>query len=583
MKKIFFALLSASLVFFAACQQEPNVKVSDDAEVLEYKPSTYDITVESAGSWTLEGEYDWITPSKTSGNSGDVISFTTILNTSGLIRTANYSVVSNGEETSIILYQKSGTLDAVLDLSLLNKTDDGRAELELNLSTKNSDDYKEYGYLIGLSDKVGEATSVTVGTDMAAGIKSINIEDLDPEKDYYVWAYVTSLVDDEVLSNTVGLFPPVCINAADAATADFQTLLDDTKQYSEIRFEKGIEFKGTFEARPNLRITGGWDSEFKTQSNDKEDYLVLDAEHQGTVLFIPRTVSGFVLDRVKIANGNARNGGGLKIDGKAIVQYCWFDNNYGAHRGGAIGSDPDGGVDPGMSVYTVANSIFTRNGGVEHGSCICVDYNCNGTFVNNLFAENHGVTLDDWWHILMTYAGGVFVNNTIVANVMTNGSIGKAIFGARHDYPTRAAYPLVFMNNLIVGNTAAESADGTLGPNEHPVPAMRHKTPIDINNLYTRSEDSVKNNLMEGYASDSVENGFNAGNTYYAPKEFSYTYADFFKDYANGDYTLVQGTAVNAGATHPTVDAVLAKYNKDLAGNPRIAGGKVDLGCYELQ
>ena len=60
MKKIFFALLSASMVLFAACQQEPSVKVSDGAEVLGYKPSTYDITVESVGGWTLEGNYDWI-------------------------------------------------------------------------------------------------------------------------------------------------------------------------------------------------------------------------------------------------------------------------------------------------------------------------------------------------------------------------------------------------------------------------------------------------------------------------------------------------------------------------------------------
>ena len=101
MKKIFFALLSASMVLFAACQQEPSVKVSDGAEVLGYKPSTYDITVESDGGWTLDGNYDWVTPSKTSGNSGETITFSTTLNTTGLIRTAEYTVVSNGEETPI--------------------------------------------------------------------------------------------------------------------------------------------------------------------------------------------------------------------------------------------------------------------------------------------------------------------------------------------------------------------------------------------------------------------------------------------------------------------------------------------------
>ena len=87
------------------------MKVSDDAEVLGYKPSTYEVTVESAGSWTLQGSYDWITPSKTSGNGGETITFSTTLNTTGLIRTADYTVVSNGEETPITLYQKSGKLE----------------------------------------------------------------------------------------------------------------------------------------------------------------------------------------------------------------------------------------------------------------------------------------------------------------------------------------------------------------------------------------------------------------------------------------------------------------------------------------
>jgi hypothetical protein len=54
------------------------------------------------------------------------------------------------------------------------------------------------------------------------------------------------------------------------------------------------------------------------------------------------------------------------------------------------------------------------------------------------------------------------------------------------------------------------------------------------------------------------------------------TAAEFFKDYANGDYTpKAGGPLVNKGSNYEGMAAV------DLAGNPRVVGSKVDIGCYE--
>ena len=578
MKKIFFALLSASMVLFAACQQEPSVKVSDGAEVLGYKPSTYDITVESVGGWTLEGNYDWVTPSKASGNSGETISFKTTLNTTGLIRTADYSVVSSdGETTTITLYQKSGELDAQLSLAVVGQGK-GTATLALDLITSNSDDYAAYGVYYGTSADFASATRMPCGEDVSAGTKSVELTNLNPDADYYVWGYVESLVGDEVVSSVMGILPPVFVDSQDVL---FQTVLDEAKPYSEVRVLAGLKFQGNFLARSNIKVTGGWNADFSAQSDDKEDYLVLDANGFGTVMHIESNVEGFVLNRVKIANGNDLDGGGLKIDGKATIEYCWFDNNYASHRGGAIGSTPDGGLEPGMSVYTVANSLFTRNGGIEHGTCFCVDYNCNGTFVNNLFIYNHGSHMDDYWHVFMTYAGGVFVNNTFVNNTQTCARPDYGLFGARHDYPIRAAYPLIFVNNIIIGNNTAAKEPGKFTFGQHPVPSMNHYRPLDFNNFYKREEDVVVNNLIEGDAS----NGFNDSNTVLAARAFGDTYTDFFVDYAGGNFMHAAAAAtVNAGVTtHPTVSALLNTSSKDFAGNPRISRSQVDLGCYELQ
>ncbi len=56
------------------------------------------------------------------------------------------------------------------------------------------------------------------------------------------------------------------------------------------------------------------------------------------------------------------------------------------------------------------------------------------------------------------------------------------------------------------------------------------------------------------------------------------TAADFFKDYANGDYRPKSGGAlVNAGTNYVGLASL------DLAGNSRLVGSKVDIGAYECQ
>ena len=59
---------------------------------------------------------------------------------------------------------------------------------------------------------------------------------------------------------------------------------------------------------------------------------------------------------------------------------------------------------------------------------------------------------------------------------------------------------------------------------------------------------------------------------------FTGTASSFFKDYANGDYTPMSGgPLVNKGTNYEGMASV------DLAGNPRKAGKRIDIGCYEAQ
>lgn len=54
--------------------------------------------------------------------------------------------------------------------------------------------------------------------------------------------------------------------------------------------------------------------------------------------------------------------------------------------------------------------------------------------------------------------------------------------------------------------------------------------------------------------------------------------ASDFKDYANGDYLpVLNGALYNAGVE------IVGAPQTDLAGKPRVVGGHVDIGCYEMQ
>ena len=54
------------------------------------------------------------------------------------------------------------------------------------------------------------------------------------------------------------------------------------------------------------------------------------------------------------------------------------------------------------------------------------------------------------------------------------------------------------------------------------------------------------------------------------------TVEQFFEDYANGNYVpKMSGPLYNGGADYEGMASV------DLAGNTRVSGGRVDIGCFE--
>ena len=88
---------------------------------------------------------------------------------------------------------------------------------------------------------------------------------------------------------------------------------------------------------------------------------------------------------------------------------------------------------------------------------------------------------------------------------------------------------------------------------------------------------------MEDSTYDAVSlatiNAHGGGNQYF-PLEVFLT--RFMVDAMNDNY-VTAGEAKGAGSLDGSVKAILSDYELDLAGNPRVVNGKVDVGCYQAQ
>ena len=554
MKKIFFALLSASMVLFAACQQE-GPQVSDDAEVIEARDGAYEVTVQSTGSWTLEGEYDWMTPSATSGNGGETIKFTARVNLTDLIRTAEYKLVQNGKETPLTFYQKGIKPDASVSISLLENKNTS-ARFALSYSTSLEADYQEYGVYYNTEPTFETATRKAFGTDMNAGVKVFELDGLQNGQVYFVWPYVQTIDVVEVLGPMIGLLEPVKVTDL----SKLQAAIDGAAEYAEVRVLAGTysaaEF-GTVELKSNITVSGGWNADFSAVTG----YTVVDGQGAKTCVNFAEGVTGATVKNIEAIKTDT-NGKG------AIVNYG-TDNvvvNCYVHDNGPFGNDC-AGVAIVAGTATVANCKLVNNETKGHGVGIHVSSGASVKMVNCLVADNLSSNFDGYYGGVTFKGNAVMVNCTIVKNKCCDENNGNCwpVNGVR-DGAWLKGY-----NNIIAGNMARVKDEG-----EYQIQRLQ----FHFRNDWT-SEFAFANNILQGGQIGNLPDS-EAGKNSIIPT--TYDLNTLFTDFAGGDYTIkANDLAKDKGDdANATVAGLIGIYNTDLNGNPRVKG-KVDLGCYEIQ
>ncbi|MCX6234147.1 MAG: C10 family peptidase [Bacteroidetes bacterium] len=301
---------------------------------------------------------------------------------------------------------------------------------------------------------------------------------------------------------------------------------------------KGIRFDGTSSTNDTSII------QYCTLENGVNSGINL--EGNGGALY----VSGFsklILSNCLIQNNNASgySGGGVMLTNGAniLIRNCKIMNNI-AQDGGAIYIKTS-------SPKIIGNHITSNQ--ANDGGGIDINYGSSPLITNNLISDNHGA----WgggFHI-WAESDPLLFNNTIVNNTALDGG-GFRI--ANTSDPS-------LINNVIYGNKVL------IDPWINTI-----KNYIQIYLRTNADPDFYNNNIQGGLDSIFVEGGY----TLYGVYQDNLDANPKFMKFGSHDYYISSSSpCVNAGKQD--IGVIDLETSFDLAGNPRIYGGIIDIGAYE--
>lgn len=585
MKKIFFTILGTVLLL-TACEkgQLTQIKQLPYRTVVEYTPGTYQIEV--PGNVTPDALYPWVSISQ----NGNTVSYTVRRNTQDKIRRAEFSI--EGTKDKLVISQKPHALDASLAGSLTQlDVDNGTATVDFTFKTSYPEDYTKWGVILSSTNKIEDGVKSEQGQPVVGGGNSVSYDNIEKGKSYFLWAYVNSTEGDEIQSSLVAIITtPVYVKAGE----NLQTAIDTAQMFQEIRVQGGATFGSIVfdDKNKNKSISGGWNADFTAQ--DSKNLSVIDAGgvDRAVIVAADKDFSAGIDGSVEISYFEIKNGktsdkgGGIRVAGGPVyIHNCYIHSNESGDRGGGIATV---GEIP-TEVYIYNNIIEGNKCNGGHGGGISIetgnsdDNNPPYTFaqiVSNLVTDNISNKRDGYASSIYTaYAVDVqIVNNTIVGNMNWN-----EYGGPYPGFKIRDCGRIALVNNIVVGNLCSDCASETVPEEPSYYRQERH---LDVSGAVA----AVAYNIFEGNVGGLNKCLTETGNKY-MPYKFSLT--ELISDtYQPTGAALGYGTLGSfnyASNGHPedvqtcNVADLLSKYPLDLAGNPRVVGGKVDAGCYQAQ
>ena len=280
-------------------------------------------------------------------------------------------------------------------------------------------------------------------------------------------------------------------------------------------------------------------------TSDSSDRRVMSIKNAAAV------VSGVTLEGGRTLKGN---GGNLKIS-SGMISNCVI-------RSGVVTTDSIAEYGMGGGVEISGNGIVTHcvitNNEVRgvskkwsQGGAVVFPWESTGKLLNCLVAGNRWVT--DSEAASGTGSAGITYHDRTDGAVVENCTIvNNTISGLCGDGSAAGVYCV--WNNTVRNTVIAGNRQGEMVSNVH----------------LAKDGNEWKDRLNTCVTEDELPSGNKTC--------WTATLDAMFRGYAAGDYNpKIGGALVNRGATFPDVPAC------DLAGNPRVFGKAIDIGCYECQ
>ena len=377
-----------------------------------------------------------------------------------------------------------------------------------------------------------------------------------------------------------------------------QAAINAASSGDELKVQAGT-YIGNFTMKEGVNVSGGWNAGFTAQT----DYAtILDANASGRVVEQPSNFTTLTIwSNLTIQNGNLTAisatpatglSSGVALGKKGQVKHCLIQNNTytysGNCMGGGVGNDA---VDANTDVCV--DDCWIRNNKGSHGGGVRVRGTVQNSIIeNNLTEANAG--------------GGVHLQAGRLVGCIVRGNTGKGTGGVRAYGKCDVINNLIYNNTstTTIGGLSLESALSNVIGNtivcNNQLTGTGSQAGVRVTNNLASNSTFFVNNIVWGNMSNGVvesaqvyyisrydksagQRSFNAimgqkGDDS-AETSIQLTADDpGFTDAANGDFSLTSSSILlDRGYS------AKATVEMDLAGNARISGTTVDIGCYEYQ
>ena len=330
------------------------------------------------------------------------------------------------------------------------------------------------------------------------------------------------------------------------------------------------DMEGAFSISASNRVYGGFegdeapDYDLSLRDFDKNT-TILDGQGARRVLLQDQAFTSAsmpIWDGFTIQNGNIGSGAGVYLNNHVTLSNCIIINNEASMYGGGIYINSTGGT----AHVTLHNCVIAdNNASMGGGVCDRVGADYTNCRINNNIATTKG--------------GGIYLyNNTepTLKNCIINNNTATSAGGmyARGQF---TAYNCDFVMNL-----ATESVGGIYHENSH----NKYYNCIVWGNVANGLPNQFAG--LSDFEYSSVCGIVNGNDNYNIPVEnngdepgiyvrFNHPASGAGANYHNEDWSLrPRSICLNAGKPNTT-----GLGNTDIAGNPRIQKGRVEMGAYE--